>query len=191
MQNTTSDGGARHTAVAVLQGVGLAALVVVLAVAGLLTWLSLQPDVVEHPSRTATARLDLLRGDPLLTALGARFAPLPPVSVEQCRDTPDGRRPPDVFADFAGPAVGPAPDRAAVIAAARGAGWQPDLEGPATDPDLGHPSAAPPIDLSPFGPPPVVTFHKTFGDWRGTAIVTLDGSGATVELDATDDDSCP
>ncbi|GAA5015589.1 hypothetical protein [Kitasatospora paranensis] len=190
MQNTTSDGGARHVAVGILQGLGLAALVVVLAVAGLFTWLGLRPDVVEHPSRTATARLGLLRGDPLIPALGTRFGVTPAVSAEQCRDTPDGRRPPDLYAEFAGPAAGPALDRAAVVALGRGAGWQPE-DVPVAAPTLGDSSTVPPIDLSPFGPPPVVTFHKAFGDWRGTAIVTFEGPGATVEIDASEDDACP
>ncbi|MFD9127464.1 hypothetical protein [Kitasatospora sp. NPDC059571] len=179
--------GAFSQVTAVLQGIGLALLLVAAAIAGLIVWSSLTPDVVEHPSPAATARLDRLRGDPLLTALGDRLGRPPAITVDQCRDTPDGPMPPSVNADFTG---APALDAPALAALARTAGWE--SEGPLADPALGNPGATPPGGLPGLGAqPPHLTLHKSFDGWRSSAHLLVDGTTTTVEIDATDDDSCP
>ncbi|GAA1081857.1 hypothetical protein [Kitasatospora arboriphila] len=154
---------------AVLQGIGLGLLVIVAAVGGTVAWLS-RPGAGEYPSRTADARLDRLAGDPLLDALATALGSTAAARRWPCRDTPHGRMPPMVTADYTGPRTALAERRLHDLAAQTG--WRHET-------------------TTGGGPWSSVGLTKSFDGWRSSATVTVEPSAVHVELDASEDDGCP
>jgi len=146
-------------------------LTAVVAVGGVVA-LGRWADVSEYPSRTASARLDLLGRDAVLPALQALAGtPTTGPRTEHCRDTPDGRRPPDVYAEYATPTPAPSAERLTRLAAE--AGWRADHV-------IRHTPDSYTLNLT-----------KPFDGWTSAAIVTVDPAFLSVELDASENDDCP
>ncbi|GJF33853.1 hypothetical protein KNE206_65530 [Kitasatospora sp. NE20-6] len=134
-------------------------------------WIAHQPDVVEHPSRTAGARLDVLQQDPLSPEFTAFLGTTPTVTRYHCRDTPDGVEAPDILAEYRGAHPELLPEK--VYALARAAGWNPLFTG---------------------GPAPTeytVQLQRSFDDWESGAVVYVGRTEVTVDLKASADGSCP
>ncbi|MFE0463664.1 hypothetical protein ACFW1A_30875 [Kitasatospora sp. NPDC058965] len=134
-------------------------------------WVDLTPDVVTHPSAVARTRLAQLRGDAFLTAARSYLGQPSADSTLECRDTPDGRRPPEVLLEYRG--THPDLSREKIGELATGAGWQV-LDAGRTPTEMYS-----------------VNLGKSFEGWQSSAIVTVDPSTVTIELDASADDSCP
>ncbi|MCU7821906.1 hypothetical protein [Kitasatospora sp. DSM 101779] len=154
---------------AVLRGIGLGLLVIVVVVGGTVAWL-LRPGADEYPSRTADARLARLAEDPLLDALAAALGSTAAPQTWPCRDTPHGRMPPELVADYTGPRAELTPQRLRDLAAETG--WRHET-------------------TTGGGSWTSYALTKSFDGWRSRATVTVEASAVQVVLDASEDDRCP
>jgi hypothetical protein len=129
--------------------------------AGAGLWLSRQPDAqVVH-------RIDLLRRDPLLTALAAGLGHPPHSPTTRWSCTME--LPPAYLVEFPAPVDAATAERLAAIA--RSSGWSAQV----------NPQPGPVI---------YVDLHKSFGSWSSDSLLTLDPDGLTVDLATTTAMSC-